>query len=125
MAYNPKTGKGLGNFFRGNSRAMTHREWKGFKDTFYDFGRWLKCYGFIGVTLGSHPILLIRGMLRYRWMVSYFTAANMVDRHTVGLRGNELRYTHEEFYALVHNATVNIKKILERDEHLRPNSKKA
>ncbi len=125
MAYNPKTGKGLGSLYRGDSRATTRREWKGFRDTMYDFGRWLKCYGFIGATLGTHPILLVRAMLRYRWFVSYFTAANMVDRHTLGLRGKELRYTHEEFYALVHNATINCKKIIERDEHLRPNSKKA
>lgn len=33
MAYNSKTGKGLGNLYRADSRAMTHREWKGFKDT--------------------------------------------------------------------------------------------
>ncbi len=125
MAYNPKTGKGLGNLYKGSSRAMTHREWKGFKDTMYDFGRWLKCYGFIGATLGSHPVLLMKAMFRYRWLLSYLTAANMVDRHTIGLRGKELRYTHEELFSLVHNATINVKKILERDEHLRPNSKKA
>lgn len=125
MAYDSKTGKGLGNLYRSDSRAMTHREWKGFKDTLYDFGRWLKCYGFIGWTLGGHPILLVRSMLRYRWMLSYLTAANMIDRHTIGLRGKELRYVHEELFALVHNATINVKKILERDEHLRPNSKKA
>ncbi len=125
MAYNSKTGKGLGDLYRADSRAMKRREWKGFKDTLYDFGRWLKCYGFIGITLGGHPILLIRAMKRYRWMISYLTAANMIDRHTIGLRGKELRYVHEELFALVHNATINVKKILERDAHLRPNSKKA
>ena len=125
MAYNPKTNKGLGDLFTSKSRCMVKREWKGFKDTFYDFGRWLKCYGFMLIKLGGHPILLIKAMLRYRWMISYLTAANMIDRHTIGLRGKELRYVHEELFALVHNATINVKKILERDEHLRPNSKKA
>lgn len=125
MAYNEKTKKGLGNLYKANSRAMVKREWKGFKDTFYDFFRWLKCYGFMLIKLGGHPILLIKAMLRYRWMISYLTAANMIDRHTIGLRGKELRYVHEELFALVHNATINVKKILERDEHLRPNSKKA
>ncbi len=125
MAYNEKTKKGLGNLYKADSRAMTRRERKGFRDTFYDFFRWLKCYGFLAFKLGGHPIILIKAMLRYRWMVSYLTAANMIDRHTIGLRGKELRYTHEEFFALVHNATINVKKILERDEHLRPRSKKA
>ncbi|MEG1460447.1 MAG: 2-hydroxyacyl-CoA dehydratase family protein [Oscillospiraceae bacterium] len=125
MAYNPKTGKGLGNFYKGTSRAMTHREWKGFKDTAYDFGRWLKLYGFMLLKLGPRPVLLIKAMLRYRWMISYLTAAHMIDRHTCGMRGYELRYTHEQFFSLVHNSVVNIAKIIVRDEHLRPNSKKA
>ena len=100
MAYNPKTGKGLGNYYDANHRAFTHREWKGFIDTAYDFGRWLKMYGFMAAKLGVHPILMIKAIKRYRWMVSYLTAGNMVDRHTIGLRGKELRYTHEAFYSL-------------------------
>ncbi|MBK5253613.1 MAG: 2-hydroxyacyl-CoA dehydratase [Peptostreptococcaceae bacterium] len=125
MAYNPKTGKGMGNFYDANHRAFTHREWKGFKDTAYDFGRWLKLYGFMAAKLGVHPILMIKALMRYRWMVSFITASNMVDRHTIGLRGKELRYTHEAFFSLVHNSVVNIAKLIEKDEHLRPNNKKA
>lgn len=41
-----------------------------FKDTFYDFFRWLYLYGFMAVKLGCHPILMVKSMLRYRWMVS-------------------------------------------------------
>lgn len=33
MAYNPKTGKGLGRFYDTNHRAFRAREWKGIKDT--------------------------------------------------------------------------------------------
>lgn len=39
MAYNPKTGKGLGRFYDTNHRAFRAREWRGFRDTFYDFFR--------------------------------------------------------------------------------------
>ena len=92
MAYNPKTGKGLGRFYDANHRAFRAREWRGFRDTFYDFFRWLYLYGFMAVKLGCHPILMVKAMMRYRWMVSYLTAAHMVDRHTMGLRGKELRY---------------------------------
>ena len=41
MAYDPKTGKGLGQFYDANHRAFRAREWRGFRDTFYDFFRWL------------------------------------------------------------------------------------
>ena len=49
MAYNPKTGKGLGRFYDANHRAFRAREWRGFRDTFYDFFRWLYLYGFMAV----------------------------------------------------------------------------
>ena len=83
--YNPETGKGMGSFFDIDHKAMTKREWKGFKDTFYEFGRWLKLYGYMGFKLGRHPILMVKAMLRYRWMISYLTAANTIDKHTIGL----------------------------------------
>ena len=58
MAYDPKTGKGLGRFYDARHRAFRGREWKGLKDTFYDFFRWLYLYGYMAVKLGCHPILL-------------------------------------------------------------------
>lgn len=36
-----------------------------------------------------------------------------------------MTYIHEELFALVHNATINVKKILQRDVNLNPGSKKA
>ena len=62
--YNPKTGKGLGNLYSAEHRAMKHREWKGFRDTLYDFTHWLKTYGFMALKLLPHPILVIKAMLR-------------------------------------------------------------
>lgn len=123
--YNPKTGKGMGDFFDKNRKAMTRREWKGFRDTFYEFGRWLKLYGYMAFKLGRHPILMMKAMLRYRWLVSYLTAANTIDKHTIGLYGKELRYTHEYFFTVVRNSIDNVLMFLERDKNLRPNSKKA
>ncbi|MFQ7010444.1 MAG: hypothetical protein ACLRRN_06015 [Oscillospiraceae bacterium] len=97
MAYNPKTGKGLGRFYSAEHRAFRAREWRGFRDTFYDFFRWLYLYGFMAAKLGCHPILMVKAMLRYRWMVSYLTAAHMVDRHTMGLRGRAALCTQPVF----------------------------
>ena len=125
MAYNPKTGKGLGRYSEAEHRAFRAREWRGFKDTFYDFFRWLYLYGFMAVKLGCHPILMVKSMLRYRWMVSYLTAAHMVDRHTMGLRGKELHYAHNQFFSVLHNSVIGVRDIIVRDKNLRPNSKRA
>jgi hypothetical protein len=125
MAYNPKTGKGLGRFYSAEHRAFRAREWRGFRDTFYDFFRWLYLYGFMAAKLGCHPILMVKAMLRYRWMVSYLTAAHMVDRHTMGLRGKELRYAHNQFFSVLHNSVLGVRDIILRDKNLRPNSKHA
>ena len=125
MAYNPKTGKGLGRFYSAEHRAFRAREWRGFRDTFYDFFRWLYLYGFMAAKLGCHPILMVKAMLRYRWMVSYLTASHMVDRHTMGLRGKELRYAHNQFFSVLHNSVLGVRDIIVRDKNLRPNSKRA
>ena len=115
MAYNPKTGKGLGRFYSAEHRAFRAREWRGFRDTFYDFFRWLYLYGFMAAKLGCHPVLMVKAMLRYRWMVSYLTASHMVDRHTMGLRGKELRYAHNQFFSVLHNSVLGVRDIIVRD----------
>lgn len=117
--------KGLGRFYNKDSRTFRKREWKGFKDTMYDYGRWLKLYGYMTVRLGAHPILMIKALKRYRWMVSFLTASNMIDKHTLGLRGKELRYAHEQFFSLVHSSVDCVATMIVRDKHIRPNSKKA
>ena len=55
MAYNPKTGKGLGDLYSAEHRCTKRREWKGLKDTMYDYFRWLKLLGMLGAKLG--PVL--------------------------------------------------------------------
>jgi len=125
MAYDPKTGKGLGNLYKADRRCTTHREWRGFKDTLYDYFRWLKILGMLGSKLTPVLPQMMKSLKRYRWMVSYLTTPAFVDRHTIGLRGYELRYTHEQFYAVLQNSAQMIRNILERDENLNPKSKKA
>ncbi|MEG0751877.1 MAG: 2-hydroxyacyl-CoA dehydratase family protein [Oscillospiraceae bacterium] len=117
--------KGLGNLYSAKHRAMRHREWRGFKDTIYDYFRWLKLLGLLGGKL--FPVLpqMAKALFRYRWIVSYLTTPAFVDRHTIGLRDYDLRYTHEQFYALLQNSVAMVKDILERDENLNPKSKKA
>ena len=84
----------LGSLYSGG-KVRKRREWRGFKDTFYDYWRWLKIMAMLGGFL-MHPHNL-KGFFRYRWMLNYLAVPMMIDKHTVGLRGNHLRIAHEEY----------------------------
>ena len=44
--------EGLGDYYTEGYRSLNQREWKGVRDTAYDFASWLKVYGYMAVTLG-------------------------------------------------------------------------
>ena len=83
-------------------KVRARREWRGVKDTFYDYTRWLYQVSVIGKF-----ILLprnIKGFFRYRWMMSYLFVMHGMDKFTVGLRDEALRITQDNldsknFYA--------------------------
>lgn len=83
----------LGRFYT-EGKVRNRREWRGFKDTAYDYVRWL---GIMGTLAGfiAKP-RNIKAMFRYRWMANYLAVPMMVDRHTQGLRDEYLRMCHEE-----------------------------
>ena len=57
----------LGRFFT-DGKVRSRREWRGFKDTFYDYTRWL----YIMKQLAGFIIKPrnIKAMFRYRWMAT-------------------------------------------------------
>ncbi len=118
-----KVSKNLGKLYNGKM-ALKRREWRGFKDTMYDFSRWLRCYGTLSKLFLRHPISMTRALFRYRWMSSYLTAAAFIDRHTIGLRGNELRYACEEMWMTVLACIDMVDIILKGDSNVN-HSKKA
>ena len=83
----------LGDFYT-NGKVRKRREWRGLKDTMYDYKCWLGIMG----TLAGFIIKPrnIKAMFRYRWMANYLAVPMMVDRHTQGLRGEYLRICHTE-----------------------------
>lgn len=90
-----KTGsEKLGSLYSGG-KVRRRREWRGLKDTLYDYGCWLKVIGMLGGFMLKPSNL--KGFLRYRWMLNYLAVPMMIDKHTVGLRGNYLRIAHEEY----------------------------
>ena len=84
----------LGDFYKAGSKVRRRREWRGVKDTLYDYSRWLK----IMMTLGKFVAKPrnVKAMLRYRWMANFLAVPMMVDRHTQGLREEYLRMCHVE-----------------------------
>ena len=73
----------------GGKKAKKRREWRGLKDTWYDYIHWLGIWGtLIGFML--HPSNL-KAFFRYRWMVNYLAVPDFFDRHTEGMRGTQLR----------------------------------
>ena len=83
--------KGAGDRFLPGSNIAKHREWRGLKDTWYDYVEWVKVLGIMGGFVAKSPVRIARGMLTYRWMGSYLAALNMIDRCVEGLRGPALR----------------------------------
>ena len=65
----------LGRFFT-DGKVRSRREWRGFKDTFYDYTRWL----YIMKQLAGFIIKPrnIKAMFRYRWMANYLAVPMMV-----------------------------------------------
>ena len=81
--------KGAGDRFLPGSNIAKHREWRGLKDTWYDYVEWVKVLGIMGGFVAKSPVRIARGMLTYRWMGSYLGALNMIDRCVEGLRGRD------------------------------------
>mgnify|MGYP000790385109 FL=1 len=84
----------LGSFYSGG-RVRKRREWRGIKDTFYDYCCWLKIMWMLAKFIIKPANL--KGFFRYRWMLNYLAVPMMIDKHTVGLRGEHLRIAHAEY----------------------------
>jgi len=116
--------KGLGNLYNG-TMTLKRREWKGFRDTMYDYFRWLKCWGRLIKLSMQYPVQLVKCTFTYRWMSTYLTAAGFMDRHTLGLRGTELRICHRQFWIMLEESINILCVILGADRRLNGKSKKA
>ncbi len=105
----------LGNFYNGG-KTRTHREWRGFKDTWYDYTRWLFLWKTM-IKFMLHPQNL-KGFFRYRWMVNYLATLDFLDRHTEGLRGPQLRIAHMEFDLIVEHMCDTMSSLFAADANI-------
>ena len=91
-------------FYKGSGIAK-HREWRGLKDTWYDYVEWVKVLGIMGGFVAKSPVRIMRGMLEYRWLGSYLGSLNMVDKCMAGMRGPALRVSHTQMHAIMKGTT--------------------
>ena len=88
----------FGSFYNGG-KVYKRREWRGLKDTLYDYSRWLYIMGQLaGFIIKPRNI---KAFFRYRWMSNYLAVPMMVDKFSQGLRGPQLRILHEEFDIII------------------------
>ena len=94
------------------------REWRGVKDTFYDYTQWLNNIVSMVQMVGSAPLPCLKGFWEYRWMGSYLGTFMFIDRLFEGYRGTELRIAHMNMHAIVQNLTKKIAFVLSNDQRL-------
>ena len=100
----------------GKGKVRKRREWRGLKDTWYDYTRWLKIMAMLGKFM-LHPNN-VKGFFRYRWMLNYLAVPMMIDKHTVGLRGNHLRIAREEYDLVATDVAALLTNIFRADRNV-------
>ncbi|MBR2078611.1 MAG: 2-hydroxyacyl-CoA dehydratase, partial [Clostridia bacterium] len=112
-----------GKLYKEHTAILKHREWRGFKDTMYDYYRWLVTWKDMIKMVLKAPVSTVKGIWRYRWMSSYLSAPSFIDRHVAGLRGPQLRMAHLHYNMIVKHTTHLINISLRADEKINPGNK--
>ena len=100
--------KHLGRLYRKGAMATVRREWRGVKDTAYDFAEWAKTWGMLLATFSKDLIPALNSALHYRWMISYFCCHGFMDKNILGLRGSNLRMSHLLIYDVFRYVAENL-----------------
>ena len=91
-------------FYKGSGIAK-HREWRGLKDTFYDYVQWAINLGILAKFITISPVRIVKGLFEYRWFGGYIGALHMIDKCTAGMRGPALRVSHTQMHAIMKGTT--------------------
>ena len=98
----------LGRLYRKGAMATVRREWRGIKDTAYDFYEWARMWGMLLMTFSRDLIPALNSALHYRWMISYFCCHGFMDKNIMGLRGRNLRMSHILIYDIFRYVAENL-----------------
>ena len=100
--------KHLGRLYRKGAMATVRREWRGVKDTAYDFYEWARMWGLLLATFSKDLVPALNTTLWYRWMISYVCCVNFADKNMMGLRGSNLRMSHALLYDVFRYVAENL-----------------
>ena len=117
--------KGMADNMQPKTGIYKHREWRGLKDTAFDYGQWCVLWGKLIKWALGHPIQNVKAILRYRWMYTYLTVPSFFDRICEGQRGAGLRGARYNLNYLAEVVTKELDTIFSADLNLHPGSKKA
>ena len=98
----------LGRLYRKGAMATVRREWRGIKDTAYDFYEWARMWVMLLMTFSKDLIPALNSALHYRWMISYFCCHGFMDKNLMGLRGSNLRMSHTLIYDVFRYVAENL-----------------
>lgn len=112
------------NLIKGTA-IQKHREWRGLRDTAYDYAQWCRLWGLLIKWVFAHPIQNVKALFRYRWMYTYLTVPSFFDRLCSGQRGAGLRGARNNLNYLAEDVTGTLTTIFSADMNLHPGSKKA
>ena len=110
-----KNEKGSRDRFYDKTGIAKHREWRGFKDTIYDFHQWLGNLAIMGGFMAQSPLRIARGLFEYRWFGSYLGAFHWIDKCMEGLEGEALRLAHMQMHAIMKMSTDILAKMMKGD----------
>ena len=116
---------GQGKLYKDKTAILKHREWRGFKDTWYDYTQWLKLWFLLITWVIKHPIQNVKALLRYRWMFTYLTVPSFFDRMMANMKGAALRGARNNMNTLVVAVTDILDTLFTADLNIHPGSKKA
>ena len=108
--------KHLGRLYRKGDMATVRREWRGVRDTIYDFSQWLHIWGMLLLTFSKDLIPALNGLFYYRWYVSYFCCHGFADKCMMGLRGSNLRLSHMATFEIFRYVAENLVFLSKCDE---------
>jgi len=111
--------------YKDKTAIYKHREWRGFIDTMYDYGQWMKLWGILISWVFKHPVQNVKALFRYRWMFTYLTVPSFFDRMMAGMKGAGLRGARNNMNTLATVVTQMLTDIFSADLNIHPGSKKA
>ena len=100
--------KKLGKLYRSGCMATVRREWRGAKDTAYDFKEWLRMWGMLLGTFSKDLVPALNATFHYRWMISYMCCVGFMDKNTLGQKDSALRMSHLMIYDIFRYVAENL-----------------